>query len=89
MGTSFSTASGGCHAADRIQAAMEEMERYCAEHPHSPTALRHPQLSIRGRIVVALLGRSLEEGISGFGENVAAALRAFDVHYRCALRSLR
>jgi len=89
MGTSISTALGGYRATDRIQAAMEEMERYCAEHPHSPTALRHPRLSIRGRTVVALLGRSLEEGIAGFGDNVAAALRAFDVQYRCALRSPR
>jgi hypothetical protein len=87
MGTSLSTASGGCHAVDRIQAATEEMERYCAEHPHSPTALRHPKLSIRGRTVIALLGRSLDEGIAGFGDNVFAALRAFDAQYRYALKS--
>jgi len=66
---------------------MEEMERYCAEHPRSPAALRHPQLSVRGRTVVALLGPSLEEGIVGFGDNVAAALRAFDAQYQCLLRS--
>jgi hypothetical protein len=36
MGTSISTALGGYRATDRIQAAMEEMERYCAEHPYSP-----------------------------------------------------
>jgi hypothetical protein len=75
----------GRHAVDRTLAAMEEMERYCAAHPRSPTAIRRPRLSIRGRTFVALLGPAIEEGIAGFGDTVQAALRAFDAQY---LRSL-
>ncbi len=69
------------HAVDRTLAAMEEMERYCAAHPGSPTAIRRPRLSIRGRTFVALLGPAIEEGITGFGDTVQAALRAFDAQY--------
>jgi len=47
--------------------------------------VRRPQLSIRGRTFVALLGPAIEEGIAGFGDSVQAALRAFDAQY---LRSL-
>ena len=77
------------HVADQTLAAMQEMERYCAAHPGSPAAVRRPGLSIRGRTFVALLGPTIEEGIAGFGDTVAAALRAFDVQYRCTLRSPR
>jgi hypothetical protein len=73
------------HSADRTLAAMKEMERYCATHPRSPAAVRRPQLSIRGRTFVALLGPAIEQGIAGFGDSVQAALRAFDAQY---LRSL-
>jgi len=65
---------------------MEEMKLYCAAHPGSPAAIRHPQLSIRGRTVVALLGKAIEEGIAGFGDSVNAALRAFDAQYSHTLR---
>jgi hypothetical protein len=72
-------------AVDRTLAAMLEMERYCAAHPNSPVAIRHPRLSIRGRTFVALLGPSIEEGIAGFGDTVSAALRAFDAQYSRSL----
>lgn len=71
---------------DRPLAVMEEMERYCAEHPRSPAALRRPQLSVRGRTFIALLGVTIEDGIAGFGDNVGAALRAFDAQYQRVLR---
>jgi len=76
----------GQHAVDHTLAAMEEMELYCAAHPRSPAATRRPRLSIRGRTVVALLGPAIEEGITGFGDTVQAALRAFDAQYSCSLR---
>ena len=78
----------GQHAVDRTLAAMQEMERYCAAHPNSPVAIRHPRLSIRGRTFVALLGPAIEEGIAGFGDSVEAALRAFDVQYSRSLGRL-
>jgi len=79
-------ASNRGQAVDRTLAAMEEMKRYCAEHPRSPAALRRPQLSVRGRTVIALLGVTIEGGIAGFGDNVGAALRAFDAQYQRMLR---
>jgi hypothetical protein len=57
------------------------MERYCTLHPHSPSAVRRPQLSRRRGTFVVLLGHSLENGIVGIGNTVENALRAFDLQY--------
>ena len=62
-------------------AAMQEMHSYCLAHPRSPSAMRRPELSIRGDLWIALLGPSVEKGIVGIGPSVAAALRAFDAQY--------
>jgi hypothetical protein len=62
-------------------AAMQEMHSYCQAHPRSPSAMRRPELSIRGDLWIALLGPSVEKGIVGIGPNVASALRAFDTQY--------
>jgi hypothetical protein len=70
-------------------AALQEMERYCAAHPGGPAAVRKPQLFIRGANFVALLGRSVAEGIAGFGATVPSALRAFDQQYLKTLRPPR
>jgi hypothetical protein len=72
-------------ARDRT-AMADAIELYCAEHPRSPSAVRKPQLYVRGKIFVALLGASIQNGIAGFGDNVTGALRAFDVQYQRALR---
>lgn len=73
------------HTFDHTLAVMQEMERYCVAHPGSPTAIRRPRLSVRGRTFVALLGPTIEEGIAGFGDSVRAALRAFDAQYSRSL----
>jgi hypothetical protein len=86
MRTNDGRAYNGGQAVDQTLAAMKEMERYCVEHPRSPAALRRPQLSVRGRTFIALLGVTIEDGITGFGDNVGAALRAFDAQYRRVLR---
>jgi hypothetical protein len=65
----------------QMRAAMKRMQRYCDAHPESPSATRRPQLLVRGGVWVALLGRSIPEGIAGFGYTVEAALRAFDAQY--------
>ena len=70
----------------RTRNAMRELEDYCASHPGSPAAVRRPVILIRGGTCVALLGRSVEEGIVGLGSTVSGALRAFDVQYLRALR---
>jgi hypothetical protein len=76
----------GRHTADYTLAAMEQMELYCAAHPGSPSAVRRPGLFVRGDLWIALLGRSVEEGIVGIGPTVTAALRAFDAQYLAGLR---
>ena len=73
----------------QTQAALAEVERYCKEHPRSPTAVRRPRVMLRGRNCVALLGSTLEDGIAGIGSNVRAALRAFDVQYSNSLKPPR
>jgi hypothetical protein len=70
-------------------AAQVEMERYCAEHPRSPTAARRPKLLLRGRSWVALLGTTLQDGVAGIGGSVVAALQAFDVQYLNSIKSPR
>jgi len=65
--------------------AMQEMESYCAAHPNAPVSIRHPRLFVRGRTFVVLLGPSIEEGITGFGDTVQAALSAFDRQYSLSL----
>ena len=70
-------------------AALAEMERYCEEHPRSPSAAKRPRLMQRGKTWVALLGYTLQDSIAGIGGSVAAALRAFDVQYLNSLKPPR
>ena len=72
--------------ADYATTSVEEMEHYCVEHPGSPSAVRRPQLFVRGDLWIALLGPNVEEGIVGIGSTVWAALRAFDVQYLAGQR---
>ena len=74
------------HVTDYSMAAIEQTESYCRAHPGSPAVVRRPQLFFRGELWIAVLGPSVEEGIVGIGPTVAAALRAFDVHYLAGLR---
>ncbi len=71
---------------DYAAAAIEEMKHYWATHPASPSAVRRPELFIRGDLWIALLGPCMEEGIGGIGPTVPAALRAFDAQYLARLR---
>jgi hypothetical protein len=71
---------------DYAATAIEEMKHYCAAHPGSPSAVRQPQLFLRGDLWIAQLGPSLEESIVGIGPTVSAALRAFDAQYVAHLR---
>ncbi len=62
-------------------ALQRDVEKYCAAHPAGAAALRHPRITIYHGKYVALLGRSINQGILGFGSSVASALRAFDDLY--------
>jgi hypothetical protein len=61
--------------------ARQRMELYCELRPGSPSAVRQPRLFFRSGVWTALLGRSVREGIVGFGPTVETALRAFDAQY--------
>jgi hypothetical protein len=71
---------------DHAGTAIEQMKVYCASHPESPSAARHPRLFFRSDLWIALLGPTIEEGIVGIGPTVAAALRAFDAQYSAGER---
>jgi hypothetical protein len=58
-----------------------DLRKYCAAHPDSPAARRRPRILVDHGRYVALLGRSINRGILGFGSTVASALRAFDDLY--------
>ena len=67
--------------------ALAELERYCEEHPRSPSAIQRPRVILRGRNVVALLGSTMDDAIAGIGSSVSAALEAFDAQYRDFLKT--
>jgi hypothetical protein len=67
------------------RAAAQRAELYCELHPRGPSAVRAPKLFMRSGVWIALLGRSVSDGIAGFGPTIEAALRAFDVEYINAL----
>ena len=67
-------------------AAAQRAALYFETHPGSPSAVRSPKLFVRSGVWIALLGRSVRDGIAGFGPTIEAALRAFDVQYLEALR---
>jgi hypothetical protein len=70
---------------DKI-AATQRAELYYETHPGSPSAVRLPKLFVRSGVWIALLGRSVRDGIAGFGPTIEAALRAFDAQYLQTLR---
>ena len=67
-------------------AVSERAELYFMAHPGSPSAVRRPRLFPRSGVWVALLGRTVRDGIAGFGPTIETALRAFDIQYTNALR---
>jgi hypothetical protein len=70
-------------------AARHRAELYCETHPGSPSAVRSPKIFLRSGVWTALLGKSVRDGISGFGPTVETALRAFDEQYLNYLRQPR
>lgn len=62
------------------------VREYCQAHPDSPAAKRHPRVGWDHGRYIALLGRSLDRGIIGFGSSIASALHTFDDLYRKSRR---
>ena len=71
----------GLHDLNKTALTVREMDSYFTRHPGSPAAVRRPHLYLAGATFVALLGRSVEEGIVGLGMTIEAAFRAFDFQY--------
>ncbi len=67
-------------------AARQRAELYYEMHPGSPSAVRRPKIFVRSGVWIALLGRSVRDGVAGLGPTVEAALRAFDAQYLENLR---
>ena len=67
-------------------AARHRAELYCQLHPGSPSAVRSPKVFIKSGVWTALLGKTVQHGIAGFGPTVEAALGAFDRQYLNYLR---
>jgi hypothetical protein len=67
-------------------AARRRAELYYELHPGSPSAVRSPRIFLKSGVWTALLGKSVRQGIAGFGPTVEAALRAFDQQYLEYLR---
>jgi hypothetical protein len=70
-------------------AARHRAELYCESHPGSPSAIRAPKVFLKSGVWIALLGKSVRQGIAGFGPTVEAALGAFDRQYLDYLRQPR
>lgn len=70
-------------------AARHRADLYCASHPGSPSAIRAPKIFMKSGVWTALLGKSVRDGIAGFGPTVETALRAFDQQYLNYLRRPR
>jgi hypothetical protein len=70
-----------------IEESPETIELYFAAHPQSPSAVHRPRVFFQNNVWLALLGRSIEEGIVGLGPTAGAALAAFDAQYEGDLRS--
>jgi hypothetical protein len=67
-------------------AARQRAELYCELRPGSPSAVRAPRILFKSGVWIAVLGKSVRDGIAGFGPTVEAALRAFDREYLNYLR---
>ena len=59
----------------------KDAKRYYEAHPRGAAAARHPRIFTDHGRFVALLGRSIKNGIFGFGSSVSSALHAFDDLY--------
>ena len=75
--TAFRDASLG-HYVERAAAAIAEDACRAAETYTAPSAVYRPALKIDGNQWCALYGENLQEGVAGFGDTPAAAMREFD-----------
>jgi len=61
-----------------LRAQMSEQLYSVASQMERPSVLYRPALSIDGNQWCALYGANLQDGVAGFGDTVADAMRSFD-----------
>ena len=66
------------HYVERAAAAIAEDAGRAAEAYAAPCAVYRPALKMDGNQWCALYGDNLQDGIAGFGDTPAAAMREFD-----------
>lgn len=66
------------HYVERAAAAIAEAACRAAEAYAAPSAVYRPALKMDGNQWCALYGDNLQEGVAGFGDTPAAAMREFD-----------
>jgi hypothetical protein len=66
------------HYVERATAAIAEDACRAAEAYAAPSAVYRPALKMDGSQWCALYGKNLQEGVAGFGDTPAAAMRDFD-----------
>jgi hypothetical protein len=58
-----------------------EAESYLRAYALTPASRLRPKLGMNGDIWLAVVGPSVQEGVTGFGSSPVAALRAFNRNY--------
>ena len=66
------------HYVERAAVTITEEAVRVADAHTAPSAVYRPELSIDGNQWCALYGANLQDGIAGFGDTPAAAMREFD-----------
>ena len=77
------------HYVERAAAAIAEDACRAAEAYAAPSAVYRPALKMEGNQWCALYGDNLQDGIAGFGDTPAAAMREFDKAWATCKAGLR
>jgi hypothetical protein len=80
IGSAVESAIRDANVGHYFMMAGTEIQQTAAAHAE-PSAIYRPKLSIDGNQWCALYGENLQEGVAGFGDSPAAAMRAFDVSW--------
>ena len=77
IGASIETAMREANVGHYAMQAAESIRQAAGEYER-PSVLYRPALSLDGNAWCALYGENIQEGLAGFGDSPAEAMRAFD-----------
>lgn len=60
----------------------------CQEEISRPSAVYRPSIKLDGNQWCALYGDNLQDGVAGFGDSPAAAMKDFDINWNAIKRSI-